>query len=169
MCCTHRTTPMVAAASMMEGTPTTPTSLVDYERRSGVGDRFIPSRALSNLNFELLTGGPTIMSLQLTSPRTPINRGGGGGVGSGGNSGGIVVNYGIGFDATVNLDALYPTQSFGATMIGGGTVVEAISPDNSGGAGARGQDVIASAFSDDGAVTDAVGGGGIDRHDATCD
>lgn len=155
---------------MMEGTPTTPTSLVDYERRSGVGDRFIPSRALSNLNFELLTGGPTIMSLQLTSPRTPSNRGGGGGgVGSSGNGGGIVVDDGIGSDASLNLDALYPTQSFGATMIGGGTVVEAISPDDSGGAGARGQDAIASAFSDDGAVTDAVGGGGIDRHDATCD
>ena len=79
--------------------------LVDYEARSGAGDRYIPSRALSNFNFDLSTG-----------------TGAGGGrqhLISGGNYiGGSVV------DDIVS--DIRPASSFGATMMGGGVVLRVI-------------------------------------------
>ncbi|KAL3810322.1 hypothetical protein ACHAXA_008257 [Cyclostephanos tholiformis] len=162
----NHTTITTATTAM---TTTTTTSMVDYERHSGAGDRFIPSRALSNLNFTLPTGIPTASSL----PASPGARGGRGGniVGGGGVVGGVVVDGSAAGDVDVR-DSLNPAQSFGATMIGGATVADEATAEGVGGDGsrlgrggdARGQDAIASTSSEDVASTD---GAGVDRHDAT--
>ena len=65
-------------------------------------------------------------------------------------------------------DSLNPAQSFGATMMGGATVVDEAAAGGGGtrpgrGSDARGQDAIASTSSEDVASTDGAG----DRHDAT--
>jgi cell division cycle 20-like protein 1 (cofactor of APC complex) len=161
--------------------------LADYERRSGAGDRFIPSRALSNLTFELPTGGggggaggvgggASSSSAPSSSSASP-GRGRGGGVGGGGagnvaggggggSRGGVVGNAvadGSGGAGTVDApDFLNPAQSFGATMMGGA----AFPDDSPAAADSRGQDAISPAFSDDAASADGAAGGG-DRHDAT--
>mmetsp|Transcript_2057 Transcript_2057/g.3901 ORF Transcript_2057/g.3901 Transcript_2057/m.3901 type:complete len:908 (+) Transcript_2057:166-2889(+) len=119
--------------------------MVDYEQR-GAGDRFIPSRALSNFNFELLGSGNASNA-------------------NGGNGGNGV--------AGVEDGDLAPAPSFGATMMGGGTIVDATPATATPGAttatrttsptGNDGQPAIASTFSDDAASND----GAAERHDAT--
>ncbi|KAL3798307.1 hypothetical protein ACHAW5_010644 [Stephanodiscus triporus] len=150
-------------------TTSTVATAVDYERHSGAGDRFIPSRALSNLNFELPTGAGASSSSSSMSSSSPGMRGRAGNVVGGREA----VGNGVVVDADAR-DFLNPAQSFGATMMGGGTVVDeapGIGGVRGGGARSaragdgRGQDAIASTLSDDLASTD--GASGIDRHDAT--
>ena len=114
--------------------------LVDYEARSGAGDRYIPSRALSNFNFDLSTGASAGGGRQQLI--------------SGGNyiGGGSVV------DDIVS--DIRPASSFGATMMGGGVIVDETPATAAGGTGGG---TIDPTMSDDAASTD----GTTDRHDAT--
>ena len=146
--------------------------LLDYERRSGAGDRYIPSRALSNLNFELSTtgGGGGSISSSLTQ-RTFIS----GGSSNGGIVGDVTSDV---FDTDTTDTMINPVPSFGATMMGGGVGDDA-SPSGGSGtttttggggggattgvAAARGADAVASTFSDDGLTADRES----DRYDAT--
>ena len=117
---------------------------VDYER-SGAGDRFIPSRALSNFNFELSAAG--------TNASPAHNSNGHGNASGGGN----------GVGAPPEDADLAPAPSFGATMMGGGTIVDAAAGGAAGAAATNGQPAIAPTFSDDAASHD----GATERHDAT--
>jgi hypothetical protein len=158
----NNTTITTTTTAAMTTTTSPSSSMVDYERNSGAGDRFIPSRALSNLNFVLPTGIPCASS----SPASPGARGGRGGHVVGGGGGGVgraAVDGSAGVDADLR-DSLSPAQSFGATMMGGATVVDEAAAGGGGGTRARGQDAIASTSSEDMASTDGAGG---DRHDAT--
>ena len=126
---------------------------MDYTESSvRAGDRFIPSRALSNLNFELAAGTGSVTHVN----NGTVRGGGGGGDGNGNGSG----------TAMDDVD-LPSAPSFGATMMGGGTIVDE-TPATAGTAGAGGggtgdQPGIASTFSDDAASTD----GTSERHDAS--
>jgi len=123
---------------------------VDCYERNGAGDRFIPSRALSNFNFELSAG-----------------------TGNGGNNhrGGPSSSNGGAADGDAPLAT---APSFGATMMGGAPVPDppsAVARAGGGGgssnAAAVGPDgqptTVAPTFSDDAASAD----GGPERHDAT--
>jgi len=86
--------------------------LIDYEARSGAGDRYIPSRALSNFNFDLSTGGKRRSHYINTNG---VNNGGSG-RGASASAAETVIDTDI-----LNIN---PQPSFGETMMGGGTIVD---------------------------------------------
>ena len=137
--------------------------LIDYETRSGAGDRYIPSRAISNFNFDLKTGGRNVHTVTDRGTTSTVAGGGGSGSGSGSGSG----NGGGGSSSGNNNDvyvSINPQPSFGATMMGGGTITTeapgASSPARGGGRGATPPDVSATPSDDDDAEPS-------ERHDAS--
>ena len=87
--------------------------LIDYEARSGAGDRYIPSRALSNFDFDLSTGGKRRTHYINTNG---VNNGGSGRGGSATTAAETEIDTDI-----LNIN---PQPSFGETMMGGGTIVD---------------------------------------------
>eukprot|EP00580_Thalassiosira_gravida_P013544 CAMPEP_0201682670 /NCGR_PEP_ID=MMETSP0494-20130426/51735_1 /ASSEMBLY_ACC=CAM_ASM_000839 /TAXON_ID=420259 /ORGANISM="Thalassiosira gravida, Strain GMp14c1" /LENGTH=897 /DNA_ID=CAMNT_0048166431 /DNA_START=132 /DNA_END=2825 /DNA_ORIENTATION=- len=130
---------------------------VDCYERNGAGDRFIPSRALSNFDFELPAG-------------TGCGRNRGGSDGRRGNSSSSDANDGGAADGRTPLAT---APSFGATMMGGAPAPDppSAAARATGGGGsnapAAGPDgrptTVDPAFSDDAASAD----GRPERHDAT--
>lgn len=91
---------------------------------AGAGDRYIPSRALSNFNFELAAGTGGRVYTVLTSAANGANGGGGAGDGGAGASapGGTPAPSAREVEIT-------PSPSFGATMMGGGSITVDDGPD----------------------------------------
>jgi len=139
---------------------------MDYEQR-GAGDRFIPSRACSNFNFELATGTRAGAAGNNNVQSQARGNGNGNRMTSGNNTG----RGGAMVDDIVDLN---PAPSFGATMMGGGAIVDDTpTPARGGRASAQGggttatnpdsQPGIEPTFSDD----DNAADGNAERHDAT--
>ena len=101
---------------------------------AGAGDRYIPSRALSNLNFELAAGTGGRVYTVLTSSNgggsttTTTNGGADGGTNGGGGTG-TGTAAGASPAPSPREVEITPSPSFGATMMGGGTITVDDGPD----------------------------------------